>query len=156
MINKYVQKIREFLRHGHEHTNNMTEIERKLEEKINEIIQSNQNFSSFVQVLPQYDKTTYKELIKVSWFSYDEYDKLPRLSDSLNKFKRAFQLDERKLLDELIEMAFYFFAKHEIEFMISDGTLIGSLRHFDQIPWDDDFVTILKNILLVSTESKPY
>ena len=146
-MNKYVQKIREFLRHGHEHTENMTEIERKLEEKINEIIQSNQNFSSFVQVLPQYDKTTYKELIKVSWFSYDEYDKWPTLPHSLSKFKRAYQLYEKEHIDELIEMTFYFFAKHEIEFMISDGTLIGSLRHFDQIPWDDDFVSFSKRKL---------
>ena len=134
----YLKNIREFLI-----ARNQSNIEIKLLEKIDDALKLNRSFSSFMQVLPRYDKSTYKELIKVSWFNYDEYEKWPTPPNSLSKFKRAFQLYEREYIDELIEMAFYFFAKHEIEFMISDGTLIGSLRHFDQIPWDDDFVSFL-------------
>lgn len=32
---------------------------------------------------------------------------------------------------------------NNVTWMMSDGSMVGSLRHWDVVPWDDDFVTIL-------------
>jgi phosphorylcholine metabolism protein LicD len=53
---------------------------------------------------------------------------------------REFSVNEHKQLMELVELTDKFFKMHKVEYMIMDGSLIGSLRHWDVVPWDDDFV----------------
>jgi hypothetical protein len=55
---------------------------------------------------------------------------------------REFSVDEHKQLMDLVELTDKFFKMHQVEYMITDGSLIGSLRHWDVVPWDDDFVII--------------
>jgi len=53
---------------------------------------------------------------------------------------RELSADEHKQLMDLVELTDMCFKKHHVEYMIADGSLIGSLRHWDLVPWDDDFV----------------
>lgn len=138
---KYLERVFEYLKSGHRKTKN--NVEESLKVALTKITSStpNVNLSSFIQVLPIYHSKTYKELIKVSWFSYDEHDSEISLPENLTLFNPAYASFEHELLMELFEAMFYFFSRNDVEFMLADGTLIGSLRHFDQVPWDDDSVS---------------
>ena len=45
---------------------------------------------------------------------------------------------EYKLMIELLKRFDQLARKYSLEYMMSDGTLLGSWRHHDLIPWDDD------------------
>ncbi len=45
---------------------------------------------------------------------------------------------EHSLIMRLLMIIERICRKHQITFMLGDGTLLGSLRHHDIVPWDDD------------------
>lgn len=49
--------------------------------------------------------------------------------------------EHASLMDTLRQMT-RLFGANDIKWMMSDGSMIGSLRHWDVIPWDDDFVIV--------------
>lgn len=64
---------------------------------------------------------------------YKQYD-----SKTLKKLQNA----EKDILIDLITV----FEKHDIDYFISYGTLIGALRHQGFIPWDDDLdIVMMRN-----------
>lgn len=56
-----------------------------------------------------------------------------------NDEKRALQLDELPILDELDRLA----KKHGLQYFITAGTLLGAVRHGGFIPWDDDIDVVM-------------
>ena len=137
----YVLQIQRFLS-----TLNPIDLERSLYAKLNrtidEIIENKVlNSSSIIQILPRYVKNMYSEPIKVSWFDPKNRVMSKNISKNLGFFKRAYVPFEHRLVMDLFHKLIYLCAKHNMEFQLSDGSLIGTLRHFDLIPWDDDAVS---------------
>jgi hypothetical protein len=56
-------------------------------------------------------------------------------------FSAAIDVSEHAIVMETLRQISRLLGDHGITWMITAGTLIGSLRHWDIIPWDDDFVT---------------
>ena len=61
-----------------------------------------------------------KEPLPVPWFSYDYY------FYTNEKLERAYTIEEHGKLMDLFEMVTVLFGQHEIEFMLKDGSLIGT------------------------------
>lgn len=47
---------------------------------------------------------------------------------------------EHATLMETLRQMCRLFGANDIKWMMTDGSMIGSLRHWDIVPWDDDFV----------------
>ena len=58
------------------------------------------------------------------------------------KLPLAMSYSDRVVLMETLRQICRFFGASDIDWMISDGSMIGSLRHWDIVPWDDDFVIL--------------
>jgi hypothetical protein len=56
------------------------------------------------------------------------------LSAAMNVSEHAIAMETLRQISRLL-------GDHGIKWMLTAGTLIGSLRHWDIVPWDDDFVT---------------
>ena len=66
---------------------------------------------------------------------------LPQIPESrkdLLPFRPLITEDEKKLLLQLVEVVDKTCLKHNITCLLDGGSLMGSLRHNDMIPWDDD------------------
>ena len=96
-----------------------------------------------ISFLPQYSPESYRTPIKVDWFSYIDYYNynLTYYSDK-RAWSKSFSQDDHQKLMNLLELLTELLSKHSIEYMLSGSSLMGSMRHFDQIPWDDDFVSV--------------
>jgi phosphorylcholine metabolism protein LicD len=53
---------------------------------------------------------------------------------------RGITIKEHVEMMSLLDLLDKLFRKNGIRYMISEGTLLGSWRHHDIIPWDDDLV----------------
>lgn len=58
------------------------------------------------------------------------------------KLPLAIGYSDRVVLMETLRQICRFFGANDIEWMMSDGSILGSLRHWDIVPWDDDFVIV--------------
>ena len=47
---------------------------------------------------------------------------------------------EHEIVMDLFKQITRFLGKNKITWMLNDATAMGSLRHWDLIPWDDDIV----------------
>ncbi len=72
--------------------------------------------------------------IKFEIFSYENWY-------NSKKLPRAFSQKDHAEFMKLIERVAHFLNSNKIEFMLYAGSLLGSWRHWDIIPWDDDFVS---------------
>ena len=61
---------------------------------------------------------------------------------SMNGFKIAMNFKEYNITLDLLDTFSKMMEKHNLTYMMYGGTLIGSLRHNDVIPWDDDIDVI--------------
>lgn len=78
---------------------------------------------------------SYPEPLEVNFFSFD--------NTSTNLLPRAFNEDQHRQYMDLIFQTGSFLGSHNISYMIYAGSAIGSWRHWDIIPWDDDFDMIV-------------
>ncbi|WP_407393802.1 LicD family protein [Methanobrevibacter sp.] len=100
-----------------------------------------------------FDKFIKKEkaldLFKEEYVSKKEFNELKKLADTqqryLNNIYIFYELKPtpflkslRDLSYELIEFVDNVCKKHEIEYWMDYGTLLGSVRHNGFVPWDDD------------------
>ena len=85
----------------------------------------------------QADKSNklYSEPIPFEYYEPQETKTSKKMPPYYNKI-------EYSILMELIKEMAKFFTENQIEFYLNFGTLIGSLRHWDMIPWDYDLVSI--------------
>lgn len=60
------------------------------------------------------------------------------------KFDEVLTTEKRKRLFFMMECIHNVFKKHGIWYVISFGTLLGAVRHWDKIPWDDDMDIIIR------------
>lgn len=93
-----------------------------------------------IKMLPQYSAEKYTTPREVEWFDdyryYDDYKEHFKRNRSI--WTKAFTKEDHHKLMDLFKVMTELFSKHKIEYMITEGSLMGSMRHFDQIPWDDD------------------
>ena len=89
-----------------------------------------------IQILPKYDPKTYKTPIQVDWFSHANYATNRRVKN----WERQLSREHHDLLMELLREFLELMSQNEIAYSLAYGTLIGSCRHFDVIPWDTDVV----------------
>lgn len=76
----------------------------------------------------------YPQLFGADIFTYANRKNSSLMPRSLNE-------NEYELYMETIEKTLKLLGTHKIEYMMFYGTLLGSLRHWDIVPWDDDFVS---------------
>ena len=91
-----------------------------------------------VQILPTYTPDTYKSPIPVEWWDYANY----AAEQAPDGWKRLWTAQDHSEQIELLRLVSELFSEHGIEFCIDYGSIIGSYRHFDFVPWDDDVVRI--------------
>ena len=99
---------------------------------------STHNSHATIQILPKYDPKTYKTPIKVDWFSYDDF-KPDRV---LENWERQLSISHHEQVMELLREFLELMSKENIAYTLAYGSLIGSCRHFDIIPWDTDVVSV--------------
>ena len=61
------------------------------------------------------------------------------MSENISKLRKV-QLEQLKMLDEVVRLC----KKHNLDYYLIGGTLIGSQRHKGFIPWDDDIDIAMK------------
>ena len=64
-------------------------------------------------------------------------------AENLRSFSIGMTIAERHVLYNLISTFDHAMARNNISYFIHSGTLLGSYRHHDLIPWDDDVDVIL-------------
>ena len=80
------------------------------------------------------------EQLRVKPFTYNYWYSTPDI-------KRGLNVEEHKQLMNLLQIIDEVFRANNITYMMSSGTLLGSYRHHDVIPWDDDCVRNLIEFL---------
>jgi hypothetical protein len=76
---------------------------------------------------PSYNSTKLHRLP----YRYSQWQSSPRLPRSLTRCEHTLAMRLLMIIGRICR-------KNGIKFMMCDGTLLGSLRHHDIIPWDDD------------------
>ncbi|CAM4783324.1 unnamed protein product [Rotaria magnacalcarata] len=105
--------------------------------------------------LDQPNKTTIKP--NVIPYDYDAWRSAPLMPRLVTKCEHNLMMQLLKRFDQLAK-------KYSLEYMMIDGTLLGSWRHHDLIPWDDDIDLLmsvrlkhlLKKAIKFESPSSPY
>ncbi|CAF3401220.1 unnamed protein product [Rotaria sp. Silwood1] len=87
----------------------------------------NRNITIISSNLNKYIK---RQSIEISYY-YSDWHSSPDLPRRLTPC-------DHQLYTELLRILDHFFRQHNISYMMTDGTLLGSYTHHDFLPWDDD------------------
>ncbi|CAF4294798.1 unnamed protein product, partial [Adineta steineri] len=80
--------------------------------------------------LPHYNNYTRQQFTEIP-YRYSSWRSSPNLARRLTSF-------DHYIYTELLIILDHFFRRHQITYLITDGTLLGSYTHHDFLPWDDD------------------
>ncbi|CAF0900245.1 unnamed protein product [Adineta steineri] len=80
--------------------------------------------------LPNYNNYTRQQFTEIP-YRYSTWRSSPNLARRLTSF-------DHYIYTELLIILDHFFRRHQITYLITDGTLLGSYTHHDFLPWDDD------------------
>ena len=73
-------------------------------------------------------------------YDYEHWQSSPLIPRLVTKCEHKLMMQLLKRFDQLTK-------KYSLEYMMTDGTLLGSWRHHDLIPWDDD-IDLLMSVKL--------
>lgn len=93
-----------------------------------------------IQVLPPFNKSTYRSPVRVEWFKIP-VPEADHLNPNMTFWKRRMSDEDYEQAMELLRRLFEVLSDKGISYTLLYGTLLGSSRHFDMVPWDDDFVS---------------
>jgi len=100
---------------------------------------NNINKNSTVTIeLNQPNKTSFER--NIIPYDYDIWQSAPLMPRLVTKCEHNLMMQLLKRFDQLAK-------KYSLEYMMIDGTLLGSWRHHDLIPWDDD-IDLLMSVRL--------
>lgn len=111
-------------------------IDRQFMKMLNMLIRNESLAKSQIklQVLPAYSPETYGTPIEVDWFDYANY----ATTRTYGNWTRQMSNHDHSRCMDLLRMMLVLLGKEKIAFTLTHGTLLGSLRHLDLVPWDDD------------------
>ena len=92
----------------------------------------------YYNIVITYDDIYYCKINVGLLFSYIKYDKINMFVEVGSKMKKLDLKGLKRVQVEILDVVNEFCKKHNINYWLDCGTLIGAVRHHGYIPWDDD------------------
>lgn len=102
----------------------------RIRQRKNQMKNIQTNLSSIDKIQLEQSNKIFSDEISIP-YEYEHWQSSPLMPRSVNKCEHKLMMELLKRFDQLAR-------KYSLEYMMTDGTLLGSWRHHDLIPWDDD------------------